>query len=70
MTLTAIAWILGLLCFIGAALWGFRRGRKEAERDYMEQVHDDLEEAQGIRRDVSSLSRDDLVNELRRRSNT
>ena len=38
--------------FIGFALWRHRQGKKSSQRDYMEDVLDDLDEAQRIRRDA------------------
>lgn len=68
MSAWAITWLVILSVFIGVALWSFRRGRKEAERDQMEGILDDLEAAQGIERDVDALSRNELVDELRKPS--
>ena len=70
MTAWALMWLIVLVAFIGIALWSFRRGRTDAERDQMEGILDDLEEAQEARREVSGMSRADLLDELRKRADT
>jgi cbb3-type cytochrome oxidase subunit 3 len=70
MSAWAVTWLTTLILFIAVSLWSFRRGRKEADRDQMEGILDDLEVAQGIRRDVSGESRADLADELRKPADT